>query len=380
VVQRKRDSDGNLIGRKHKLPQLDSRQYTVRWPDGEEGDFSYNIIAEHLYSQVDEKGNQFQIFREIIDRRKTNRAVDKADQYRVIGDKRVRKKTTAGWDLEVEWKDGSASWLPLKQLKETNPVDVAEYAVANRIDDEPAFDWWVRIILKRKTRLIKASISRHRRVGYKFGIRIPETTEEALRFDQEDGTSLWRDAIKKEMAGVKVAFDVLEKGAKPPPGYKRIPLRMVFTVKMDFTRKVRLVAGGHRTDPPKTITYASVVSRESVRIALLLAALYDVEVKVADIGNAYLNAKTTEKVYSIAGPEFGAYEGHTVIIVRALYGLKSAGASWRAHLAATLRDLGFKSSFGDPDVWLRPATKEDGTEYYEYILVYADDLLIVSAK
>ncbi|MGH7973897.1 MAG: reverse transcriptase domain-containing protein, partial [bacterium] len=141
-----------------------------------------------------------------------------------------------------------------------------------------------------------------------------------------------------------------------------------------------LVAGGQKTDPPQAMTYASVVSRESVRIAFLLAALNDLDVKVTDIGNAYLNAKTTEKVYSVAGPEFREFEGHIVIVVRALYGLKSAGASWRAHLAVTLRELGFKSSLGDPDVWLRSAVKDDGTEYYEYILVYLDDLLIISAK
>jgi hypothetical protein len=47
--------------------------------------------------------------------------------------------------------------------------------------------------------------------------------------------------------------------------------------------KARLVAGGHTAAAPATITYASVLSRESVRIALLLAALYDVEVTTADI-------------------------------------------------------------------------------------------------
>jgi hypothetical protein len=53
-------------------------------------------------------------------------------------------QTTAGWELQVEWKDGSTSWLPLKELKETKIVDVAQYAVDNQIDHEPAFEWWVR--------------------------------------------------------------------------------------------------------------------------------------------------------------------------------------------------------------------------------------------
>ena len=341
VVGRKRDSDGLLIGRKHKIPTLDSRVYTVRWADGSEEDFMYNQIAEHIYAQTDEDGNQYQIFKEIVDHRKDNRAIDKADQYREVNGKRYKKKTTAGWDLEVEWKDGCTSWITLKSMKETNPVEVAEYAKANRIDEEPAFDWWVHRVLKKKARLIKASKSLHRRQGCEYGIRLPNSTKEALRIDKETGTTYWRDAVDEEMKNVRVAFDIKEPGAKPPPGYKRIPIHMVFEVKMDFTRKCRLVAGGHVTDPPDTITFSSVVSRESVHIAFTIAALMDLDIMMTDIGNAYLNADTSEKVYSYAGKEFGAYEGRLVIIVRALCGLKSAGASWRAHFAATLRDMGF---------------------------------------
>jgi hypothetical protein len=153
---------------------------------------------------------------------------------------------------------------------------------------------------------------------------------------------------------------------------------MIFDVKMDFTRKARFVAGGHMTDPPTSITYSSVVSQDSVRIAFLIAAMNDLEVLGADVGNAYLNAETREKVYTTAGKEFGKYEGRAVVIVRALYGLKSSGAAWRAHLAQTLHDLGFKSSLADPDVWYKPATKPDGFQYYEYVLIYVDDILVFS--
>ena len=153
----------------------------------------------------------------------------------------------------------------------------------------------------------------------------------------------------------------------------------IFEIKMDFTKKARLVAGGHRTTPPTSMTYSSVVSRESVRIAFLIAAPNDLDVIMSDVGNAYLNAKTTEKVYGIAGVEFGdADVGKNCTVVRALYGLKMSGAAWRAHFAADLRDMGFSSTLADPDVWYRPATKADGTEYYEYALVYVDDQLTVS--
>jgi hypothetical protein len=98
---------------------------------------------------------------------------------------------------------------------------------------------------------------------------------------------------------------------------------MIFDVKMeDFRRNARFVAGGHTTDTPHAMTYASVVSRESVIIALTLAALNDVDVKMADIENAYLTAPITEKFWTVLGPEFGNDAGKRALIVRALYGLK----------------------------------------------------------
>jgi hypothetical protein len=128
---------------------------------------------------------------------------------------------------------------------------------------------------------------------------------------------------------------------------------MIFDVKMDFTRKARFVAGGHMTDLPSNITYSSVVARDSVRLAFLLAALNDLEILGGDIGNAYLQAETKEKVHTICGPEFGhALQGRFAIIRRALYGLKSSGAAWRSTFAGTLQDMGFTSSLADPDVWM----------------------------
>jgi hypothetical protein len=180
------------------------------------------------------------------------------------------------------------------------------------------------------------------------------------------------------MKNVQPAFKILDENEQVLIGYKWIPCHMIFDVKMDFTCKARFVAGGHMTDPPASIMYSSVVSRDSVRIAFLITALNDLEVLGADVGNAYLNAETREKVYTTAGKEFGKYEGCTVIIVRALYGLKSSGAAWRAHFSQTLQDFGFISSLADPDVWYQASTKPDGFQYYEYVLIYVDDILILS--
>ena len=82
------------------------------------------------------------------------------------------------------------------------------------------------------------------------------------------------------------------------------------------------------TNSPAMLTYSSVVSHESVRIALTLTALNALEVKTADIENAYLTAPVSEQIWTRHGPEFGADVGKKALIVLSLYGLKSAGASF----------------------------------------------------
>ena len=115
------------------------------------------------------------------------------------------------------------------------------------------------------------------------------------------------------------------------------------------------------TEAPALLTYSSLVSHESVKIAFTVAALNKLDFLVADIGNAYLNADCHEKVYTIAGPEFGSHAGKNIVIARALYGFKSSGAAWRAHLASMMTDLNFTPCQADPDVWRQPAVKPDGT-------------------
>jgi hypothetical protein len=136
------------------------------------------------------------------------------------------------------------------------------------------------------------------------------------------------------------------------------------------------VAGGNTTDAPRVMTYASVVSRESARIVLTLAALNDLYVMMGDIENAYLTAPITENVWTVIGPEYGDDSGKRVLIVRALYGLKSAGAAFRNHLASCMDHLGWKPCLADRDLWMKEETRpDDGVKYWAYILIYVDDIL-----
>ena len=200
-----------------------------------------------------------------------------------------------------------------------------------------------------------------------------------MEIDRETGTDFWAKALQLEMSKIFPAVKILDEGMPQPVGHKVVPCHIVFDVKMDFTRKARYVAGGHKTGEPETPTYASVVSRESVGIGFMLAALNKVDVTVADIAGAYLNAPCHEKICTLCGLEFGKeYEGRYAVITKALYGLKTSAFAWREHLSTTLQEsLGFKPCKADPDVYLRPAKKQDGSLYYELVFIYIDDVLVI---
>ena len=87
-------------------------------------------MLENLYEQVDDNGNQYNIFDSIIDHRKNGDTISKADGY-IISQNGVRRKiiTTKGWEINVRWKDGSESWIPMNEIKESNPLEVVEYSI-----------------------------------------------------------------------------------------------------------------------------------------------------------------------------------------------------------------------------------------------------------
>ena len=128
-----------------------------------------------------------------------------------------------------------------------------------------------------------------------------------MHIDKENGDTKWWDAIFQEMGNVGPAFQVHEETkADLPIGYQKIKCHMIFDVKMgeNFRKKARLVGGGHMTEAPSLITYSSVVSRDSIRIALTIAAFNGLDLLACDIQNEYLTTKCREKIWTIAGPEF----------------------------------------------------------------------------
>ena len=380
VKQRKRNHDGTLRGTANDNPILDTREYEVEFADGSYAEYAANTLTENLYDHIDNNGNSHSLLSCIIDHEcDTNIALPKTDSTYTYNNTSKYRITTKGWKIKVEWKDGSCSWIPMKIVKESNPIELAEYAIARNIHSEAAFAWWVPHTIKKRNRIIK--LVKHRTVKHnmKFGVKVPQNVSQAREYDKENGNTLWEDSINKELKNVIVAFKLLDDGIRPPPGSKKIPYHFIFTVRFDLTRKSRLVAGGHRhKDVPSYETYSSVVSRDSVRIMLTIAALNNLNLLAADIGNAYLNAPNKERVHITCGPElFGPdAEGRTAIIVRALYGLKTAGNAWRHHFSTFIRnELGYQSTKADDDVYRKARVRADGTTYYSYIIVYVDDIL-----
>ena len=383
VVKRLKTNENKQDGKYY--PILDTSEYLIEFNDGTTKEITANIIAESMFSGVDSEGRHYQLLNEITDHVKDSTAIEQKDGYiKSKNGNQSPKMTTRGWKLLVEWKDSSSSWIPLKDLKVSNPVELAEYAIANGLSEEPAFKWWVNHTIKKRDIIISKVKSKYWRTTHKFGIRIPKDVNEAIQLDDENKNRRWYNSIQKEVSNVRIAFDAKPeisvddaRSNKALVGYQEIRCHMIFDIKMDgkFTRKARFVAGGHTTDPPSSITYSSVVARDSVRIAFTIAALNGLDCMACDIGNAYLNAPCREKIWCIAGREFGSEKGTVMVITRALYGLKSSGASWRAMFATTLADLGYVPTKADPDVWLRPKIKKNGDDYYSMILVYVDDVL-----
>jgi hypothetical protein len=120
---------------------LDTRTYTVEFPDGPELEYAANVIAESMWAQSDLDGNQYLLPESIVDHKKDDKAVAKADGYTTSGKSKQMKRTTKGWMLCIQWKYQSTSWERLADLKESNPIEVTEYAVSQEIEDKPAFSW-----------------------------------------------------------------------------------------------------------------------------------------------------------------------------------------------------------------------------------------------
>ena len=151
------------------------------------------------------------------------------------------RQTTTGWDLLIHWKDQSESWARLSDLKESHPVETAEFAKVRGTDDKPTFMWWTPYVLKKCNAIIASIKHCIRKTMHKYGVEISNNVEHAMELDRTNDNTMWRDVLTKEMHNVSVAFEVLDKGQKAPTGWHEVTGHLIWDVKMDFTQKARWV-------------------------------------------------------------------------------------------------------------------------------------------
>ena len=345
--------------------------------------------------------------------REVNDELSCTDEAAGLGGSKVMKIVQHDWKfghlhLKVLWSSGQTSWEQLKDMREDYPKITARYIVQNKVSrskrgGDRVLQWAkkvekdmeraIRRIAKlydfylnenneikrvRRTRKSKKKFSTAPR--FKYGIEVPKSVRHALEIDKANGNTFWEDSLEKEIKSLLdldcFEFKPFGYHEKLDNSWQKTTLHCIFDVKQDLTRKCRLVAGGHLVDVTDIQVYSSTVKSISVQLLHVISHKAGLKQLFGDIGNAFPNAFTEEKVFVVkAGPEFGKYEGQCIIIRKALYGLCSSAERFHAHLADSLRSFGFKQTRFDNDVWIR---KDKSGKCYEYICTHVDGFMICS--
>ena len=346
--------------------------------------------------------------------REINDHLSRPDEAEGIGGSTVMEIVAHEWKLghvhfKVQWSTNQTTWEHIKDMREDYPKMTARYIVENKVSrskrgGDRVFQWAKKVErdLERAVRRIvrlydfyldenddvkfirrtqKAKKKKHSTAPvFKYGLEVPRTVDHALAIDKAEGNTCWQDALDKEIDTLMKmdCFEFKPAGHESTldDSWQRTTLHMVFDVKQDLQRKARMVAGGHLVEMFDIQVYSSTVKSISVQLLHVISHKAGLEQLCGDIGNAFPNAYTNEKVYvKKAGPEFGKYAGCCIIIRKALYGLCSSSERFHAHLADSFRSFGFRQTRYDNDVWIR---LDASGKNYEYICTHVDDFLICS--
>jgi hypothetical protein len=137
-----------------------------------------------MYAPCDIEGRQYNLMEGIVDHNTDGHAIEPDYMYIKHGSNTQVRKTTKGWNLCAEWKDGTTNGESLEDLKESNPVEVDEYAAEKSLLDAPAFVWWAPCVLKKLSRIIADVTKRYHNHNHKFGIEVPKSWDDCVRIDK----------------------------------------------------------------------------------------------------------------------------------------------------------------------------------------------------
>ena len=383
---------------KDKVPEetVDKTKYNIDTVDEEDHLDKTMEEMEDLYNQVDMEDDDDYNFERIV------------DHYFEKGSLHIKANYTTS-DESIKTLD-----IPFSVLKRDIPYELAKYIREKVVETKRGgrYTTWARKMILNYNRSIKrlykqyrisritkvnprkvhnrkhrARISRNARnakimLREKFGIKLPRNTREALQLDIENGNKNWAEAITKEISALDrlhcFKYHSPGKTFSKQLGWQFAPVHMIYDIKQqDLRHKARLVVGGHVIDSTKHIVYSSNVHNISVRLLLLLAMKNNLNIMTGDIGNAFPTAPCIEKIWSVAGVEFGERNGSVIEIQRALYGMATASRAFHEFLGDKLRRMDFIPSRADPDLWMKINDEKNG---YDYIATHVDDLIIVAKE
>ena len=144
----------------------------------------------------------------------------------------------------------------MKDLKESYPIEVANFSKAPRISDETGFSWWVPYTMCKRDVILSALKSRIRKIIHKYGIENPKIIKHEHCLNKVNSNNFWRDANTTKMHNDGVEFEVLPEVYNPLVGWSNVTGNLIWDVKMDFTRKARWILDGHKNPDPIGSTYA----------------------------------------------------------------------------------------------------------------------------
>ena len=169
-----------------------------------------------------------------------------------------------------------------------------------------------RHIVKRQKKLFRMAnqeklVSFRLAPRYKYGFMVPRNYEHAKILDKVNNNIKRQESTDLEMSQLDEHGSFINHGIgkTAPQDYTIIKTHLIYEIKHDGRHKSRYVVDGHLADIPIDSIYSGLVSLRDLRIMLFLAKLNTIDIWATDIGNTYLEAKTSEKVYIITGPEFG---------------------------------------------------------------------------
>ena len=191
-----KDKDGLPVGTASENPILHTIMYQVKYADGYKTAMAENAIANNLLAQLDQYRQHLVLFDKIIDHITDGTKIKEEDSlFHIANENKRSRKTTKVWEVYIQWKYGRLIWNQIKDVKESCPIQLSEYAVQNKISEEPAFAWCTKNVLKKRDLIISKTDIRYWKKTQNYRICIPKTVKEAVQIDKENGDTRWWDVI-----------------------------------------------------------------------------------------------------------------------------------------------------------------------------------------